>query len=61
MLSILCKQSETEQVRDDKGRDGTASSKTSKLQLGPLGDLISYPGGRDLILSRCFYSPSISD
>lgn len=52
---------ETKHVRNAKGRDGTASSKTSKLQLGALDDLISSPGGKELTLSRCFYSPSISD
>lgn len=50
---------ETEQVRDAK--DGTTSSKTSKLQLEPLDDLISSPGEREFVLPRCFYFPSISD
>lgn len=52
---------DTEHVKDTKGRDGTASSKTSELQLGSFDDLISSSGERELFLSRSFYSPSISD
>lgn len=52
MSSILYKQ-ETEYVRDAEGRDGSASSKTPKVQLGPLDDVLSSPGQRELTPSHC--------
>ena len=60
LQSYINKQ-ETEYVRDAKERDGTALSKTPKVQLGPLDDLISSPGEGELTLSRYFYCPSLSD
>lgn len=60
LQSYINKQ-ETEYVRAAKGRDGTALSKSPKVQLRPSDDLVSSPGEREPTPSRYFYSLSLSD